>query len=154
MPPASRRVRESLLEYATHNGLSWVEDPSNLDTEFDRNFLRQMVLPTFRALADVAARLSRSSELMAEASDLLDALAAIDLDCAGGQADRLNVEALQTLDARRRNHSEGLRSVGLAFLGRKRLGTINDCVLAAKPDANPLVEWPGGEARRIGASCT
>ncbi len=149
--PLLGESRETLLEYARQHELSWVEDPSNLDTEFDRNFLRQMVLPTFEARwPDVASRLSRSSKLMAEASDLLDALAAIDLEQGGGQAERLSVDALQALDdARRRNLLRYcMRSVGLSFPGRKRLATINDCVLEAKPDASPLVEWPGGEARR------
>lgn len=149
--PLLGESRDALLDYARQNDLSWVEDPSNLDTEFDRNFLRQMVLPTFEARwPDVSSRLSRSSELMAEASDLLDALAGIDLEAAGGQAERLVVDALAELDdARRRNLLRFcLRKVGLPFPGRKRLASISQGVVDAKPDANPCVAWPGGEVRR------
>lgn len=149
--PLLGESRDALLDYARQHELTWVEDPSNLDTEFDRNFLRQMVLPTFEARwPDVSSRLSRCSELMAEASDLLDALAAIDLDKAGGQAERLLIDALAALDdARRRNLLRFcLRRVGLPFPGRKRLASISQDVVDAKPDAKPYVAWPGGEARR------
>lgn len=37
--------REALEDYARRHGLRYVEDPSNLDTDFDRNFLRREVLP-------------------------------------------------------------------------------------------------------------
>ena len=149
--PLLGEPREALLGYAREHDLSWVEDPSNLDTEFDRNFLRQMVLPTFEARwPDVSSRLSRSSELMAEASDLLDTLAAMDLDAAGGHAERVSIDGLSALeDARRRNLLRFcLRKVGLPFPGRKRLSSISQGVVDARPDANPCVSWPGGEARR------
>lgn len=40
--------RETLWEYARERNLTWIEDPSNLDLSFDRNFLRQTVLPLLK----------------------------------------------------------------------------------------------------------
>ncbi|TXS95386.1 tRNA lysidine(34) synthetase TilS [Parahaliea maris] len=37
--------REQLLAYARLYNLSWIEDPSNRDTDLDRNYLRSRVLP-------------------------------------------------------------------------------------------------------------
>jgi tRNA(Ile)-lysidine synthase len=37
--------RQQLHQYATRNNLNWVEDDSNADTRFDRNYLRAQVLP-------------------------------------------------------------------------------------------------------------
>ena len=37
--------RSDLEAYAREHGLEWVEDPSNSDSRFDRNFLRNEVLP-------------------------------------------------------------------------------------------------------------
>lgn len=37
--------RAELLQAATHLQLQWIEDPTNQDLSFDRNFLRQQVLP-------------------------------------------------------------------------------------------------------------
>ena len=40
--------REELLAYARRHGLDWREDPTNLDTDFRRNFLRHELLPLLR----------------------------------------------------------------------------------------------------------
>jgi len=40
--------RAELAEYAQHNRLQWLEDFSNSDTSFDRNFLRQEVVPLLK----------------------------------------------------------------------------------------------------------
>jgi tRNA(Ile)-lysidine synthase len=37
--------RRSLEEFLHSRGISWLQDPSNLDTSFDRNFLRNTVFP-------------------------------------------------------------------------------------------------------------
>ncbi|WP_115717968.1 tRNA lysidine(34) synthetase TilS [Gallaecimonas mangrovi] len=52
------------LEVAAE-GLDWVEDESNLDTRFDRNFLRQELLPKAEArLAGFSQGLARSASLL------------------------------------------------------------------------------------------
>ncbi|QJC28183.1 tRNA lysidine(34) synthetase TilS [Enterobacteriaceae endosymbiont of Plateumaris braccata] len=37
--------RKELLHYAINNNLHWVEDQSNLNNKYDRNFLRNVILP-------------------------------------------------------------------------------------------------------------
>ena len=37
--------RMQLRQYATANGLGWIDDPSNEDQQHDRNFLRAAILP-------------------------------------------------------------------------------------------------------------
>lgn len=41
--------REALAVYARDHQLQWIEDPSNLDERFDRNYLRHRVMPLLRA---------------------------------------------------------------------------------------------------------
>ncbi len=41
--------RQDLEAYADVHDLEWVEDPSNQDSRFDRNFLRNEILPLFKA---------------------------------------------------------------------------------------------------------
>jgi tRNA(Ile)-lysidine synthase len=41
-------TRNTLKTYATAQGLTWIEDPSNQDTRFDRNLLRQAILPLLK----------------------------------------------------------------------------------------------------------
>ncbi|MED5524448.1 MAG: tRNA lysidine(34) synthetase TilS [Pseudomonadota bacterium] len=50
---------------AAAKGLAWVEDESNQDTAFDRNFLRQSLLPAAEVrLGGFSAGLARSAELL------------------------------------------------------------------------------------------
>jgi tRNA(Ile)-lysidine synthase len=52
-------------------------------------------------------------------------------------------------EARQRNLlRHAIRRAGLPLPGAARLATVIDTVLQAKQDAQPLVEWPGGEVRR------
>ncbi len=60
-------------------GLSWIEDPSNRDTGFDRNFLRRDVAGAAAPLAAGKPWLARSAGLAFEAAGLLDELAEQDL---------------------------------------------------------------------------
>ncbi|MBI5460925.1 MAG: tRNA lysidine(34) synthetase TilS, partial [Gammaproteobacteria bacterium] len=77
--------REALHEYARQHDLTWVEDPSNARTEYDRNFLRHEILPRMQTRWPAAgATLTRSARHQAEAALLLEELAEMDL-ANGGQ---------------------------------------------------------------------
>jgi tRNA(Ile)-lysidine synthase len=143
--------RAALERYAAAHGLEWLDDPSNEDQRFDRNYLRHDVLPALeRRWPGAVERIARSAELAGEAASMLDELAAIDLQGLGNRPTRIDVEGLAKLpEARQRNLlRHAIRRAGLPLPGAARLGTVIDSVLQAKPDAQPLVEWPGGELRR------
>lgn len=72
--------RAELEHYAAEHGLEWVEDPSNADQRYSRNYLRHQVLPMLHAhWPQAAASMSRSAEHFGEAQGLLDELARMDL---------------------------------------------------------------------------
>ncbi|MFJ4141623.1 tRNA lysidine(34) synthetase TilS [Pseudomonas sp. NPDC089734] len=72
--------RTELEHYAHRHGLSWIEDPSNDDHRFSRNFLRQQVLPLLASRwPQVTFSLARTAEHMGEAQQLLSELAEQDL---------------------------------------------------------------------------
>jgi tRNA(Ile)-lysidine synthase len=72
--------RDELQTYARANGLDWVEDPSNRDERFSRNYLRQQVLPLLtRRWPQALASMARSAAHLSEAQGLLDELAQGDL---------------------------------------------------------------------------
>ena len=72
--------RTVLRAYADDAGLTWVDDESNLDCGLRRNYLRHRVMPILGAAFPAPARMiSRAAELQAQAADLLDNLAEIDL---------------------------------------------------------------------------
>lgn len=95
--------RAAIEDYARAHGLAWVEDESNTDTRHARNFLRQEILPELHGRFPAAGKtLARAAARFAEARDLLDDLARVDL---GATKDfPLSVALLDALDdARARN---------------------------------------------------
>ena len=98
--------RAQLLVYARQHALSWIDDPSNQDLAFDRNFVRHRVMPLIRERWPGCARtLSRASEWQRQSVEILDARAVEDMqDVVGNTAKRLSVTGLTGLDpVRRRN---------------------------------------------------
>ncbi|MGE6791660.1 tRNA lysidine(34) synthetase TilS [Pseudomonas guineae] len=104
--------RAELLTYAHEQQLSWVEDPSNADVRFSRNYLRRQVLPPLlKRWPQALVSLSRSAAHLSEAGQLLDELAQQDVDAAHVSAEfawlqlpSLALPALRDLsEARQRN---------------------------------------------------
>ena len=80
--------RAELESYAVEHQLSWVEDPSNADHQYSRNYLRQQVMPVLMARWPQAVlSMSRSAAHLSEARGLLDELAIMDLDAVQGASD-------------------------------------------------------------------
>jgi tRNA(Ile)-lysidine synthase len=151
MRPMLDVSRTELLTYASAEGLQWIEDPSNRDRRFDRNFLRHDILPRLGARwPDIAQRLQRSARHAAEAAELLGELAAIDLEVLGNRAERLPIVSLSALSpARQRNViRHALKQLGLSTPTEVQLHRILDEVIPARADAQPLVSWPGATVRR------
>ena len=96
--------RKTILDYAKARGLQWVEDESNVDIAYDRNYLRHQVLPLVeRRFPGYRETFARTSRNLAESVQLMDDLAR--LDCAGAIVDgRLRVDVLRDLsEARAKN---------------------------------------------------
>ncbi|CAB5523588.1 tRNA(Ile)-lysidine synthase [Pseudomonas putida] len=104
--------RAQLLAQANAQGLCWIEDPSNANTTYARNYLRGEVFPVLNhRWPQAASNLARSAGHLGEALGLLDELAADDLAGAAQGApfawlglDSLDLAALEALSpARQRN---------------------------------------------------
>ncbi|ANY89011.1 MULTISPECIES: tRNA lysidine(34) synthetase TilS [Pseudomonas] len=104
--------RAQLLAQASAHGLRWIEDPSNADTTYARNYLRGEVFPVLnQRWPQAVGNLARSAGHLSEALGLLDELAADDLAGAAQGApfawlglDSLDLAALEALSpARQRN---------------------------------------------------
>lgn len=123
--PLLRLPRAVLEAYARQMGLDWIEDESNADTEFDRNFIRHRVLPLLEARFPAArATLARSSQLLADAASLVEAGALEDLALArAGAPDSVSLAVLGQLgDARAREVLRAwLRQQGVPMPAERRL---------------------------------
>jgi tRNA(Ile)-lysidine synthase len=78
--PLLNASRIDIERYAKKHQLKWIEDESNQNTDFDRNFIRSKILPILKnRFTHIIKVISRSSSHLAEAQYLLDELAKIDL---------------------------------------------------------------------------
>ena len=72
--------KKSVMEYAKEHQLKWIEDPSNQDTYFDRNYLRKKIIPEFRERwPSIATSVSRLSQLSAQNIEILNQVAEEDI---------------------------------------------------------------------------
>lgn len=144
--------RAALLSYARAHGLVWIEDASNADPAFDRNYLRHCVLPLLQRRWPAAARtLARSARWCAEAAAELDQLAAADLvDAVAARADQLRLVVVRALSEQRQRSllRYWLRTLALPAPDSRQLEQLRHDLLSAAPDRQPWVRWPGGEVRR------
>lgn len=142
--------RRELRRYAQRHALRWIDDPSNLDSGFDRNYLRNSVMPALRERWPAVSRvLSRGAGHQAEAAQLLDGLAAEDLHRCEAPDHTLCIGALMALDAARQRNvlRYWLKGLGFKLPDSVRLSQVQRQVLSA-PDRSPQVEWDGVVVRR------
>jgi len=149
--PLLTEPRAQLRDYAEHAGLQWVEDPSNDDVGFTRNFLRHRILPVLAQRWPAAsASLARSAAHQAEAAALLDELAAADLAGAEDAAGTVSCAHLLALSPARRHNAlrEWLRRGCGRAPSAAVLERIGTDLLYSRPDAQPCVRWAQHELRR------
>jgi len=149
--PLLAHPRKALEEVVRGAGLPIIEDPSNRDTQFDRNFLRHKVIPILRQRwPHVSAALAQVARQAAETESLLGELARADWhQCRGSRPGTLSLTALDAFTvARRRNLLRyWLSEQGLPTPPRGRLQTLLS-QLNARDDAQIRVEWPGAVVTR------
>lgn len=144
--------RVELAAYAVASGLQWIDDPSNRDTRFDRNWLRHELIPLLKSRwPAVGATVSRAARHCAAGAALLGELAREDLAALTvASGERLDATALAALPAERAANvlRHWLAARGLPMPPERKLAHVLSDVLHARADRQPCVRWPGGEVRR------
>lgn len=134
--------RDEMLQFANSRHLAWIEDESNLDVRYDRNYLRHELMPVVEARFKGAKKvLARTAGHMAESAELLDELAQIDAACTGLTVkeirQRLPLDCLQRLNLpRARNLLRWWLSLNqLDMPTAARLEEMLNQLLSARADA-------------------
>ena len=151
--PLLNVARADLEVYALEQGLSWVEDNSNQDDRFDRNYLRHKVMPQLvERWPHFRETFSRNAQVCADANHALDFFLERELlpvmqACQGG----LSCQWLQgfELSVQQNLLRAWLKQLVLPLPGAKHLQQIIDEVLEAAHDASPKLTWPGVEVHRF-----
>ena len=144
--------QQSLSEYAAAHGLSWIEDPSNADTRFDRNFIRQEILPLLRTRWPAATQtLSRAALRSAAASQTLQELAKKDLESVRVVgSNQLSIIELNALPRERGYNAirQWVRQADLRMPRLQDLREVTSSLLEARDDSNGVVNVREYEFRR------
>ena len=140
--------KSELKSEAQSRGISWIDDESNLDNRFDRNFLRNSIIPKLsQRWPDYTQSLSRTAELSAESDQLSKDLAVIDFQALDLKVEQggwsISIQALLCLSPIRQKNClrywselQGLMAPGVTIIDE-----VLTSVLTARQDACPEVAW-------------
>lgn len=152
--PLLAMSRQQLLDYAHQQQLVYVDDPSNQQLQYDRNFLRHQVLPVLQQRWPAAVdNLARAAQHQQQAQSLLDEVAEEDLPALTDTAlgcPRLHLLVWQQLSMARRHNAlrYWLQQQGIA-LSAAQWQVLLDNVIDAAPDAMPQLQVAGKLLRRF-----
>lgn len=149
--PLLNETRTSLEHWAQQHGLRWIDDESNNDDRYDRNFLRLRVLPELNARwPHFAEAVARSAALCGEQEQLLDELLADELAAATSHDGGLLIAALAPLSTVRRGAllRRWLAARKAAMPSREMLARIWQEVALAREDAEPCLRLGNLDVRR------
>lgn len=144
----SRAVLEG---YAREHSLRWIEDESNIDLRYSRNFVRHRVMPVLgQRFPSVENALAQAAANFGEADELLAELAAVDWQNVCKMPDATaSLSCLKQLSLLRLKNllRYRLRSLGWRAPVATRLDEFARQVLAAAPDRHPELQLPDGIMR-------
>ena len=143
--------RAAIRAFAQAQGLSWIEDPSNADARFDRNYLRLEVMPR------LAARWPQASQSLSRSAALLDAAASREAQARepelarrlAADPDVLDATGLDAMEESARGAllRHWLLARGLPPPDARALAELGRRLRAPRADAGTVVRWPGAELR-------
>ncbi|WP_057972636.1 tRNA lysidine(34) synthetase TilS [Lysobacter antibioticus] len=143
--PLLNLPRTALQAYAAAHRLQWIDDPSNDEHGYDRNFLRHRVLPVLRERwPQTDAAFATSANLNAQAVELLeseDATALAEVRSLDPQA--LSRSSLRALPMARRARvlRRWIATLGLPPLPAEGVARIESQLLDARADAEAEFAW-------------
>jgi tRNA(Ile)-lysidine synthase len=135
--------RQQIMDYAAFHQLTWVEDESNQNIDFDRNFIRQKISPLLiERWPSIAQSASRTAQLCQDQQHLLDEFAEQDLRLCSVEPfskQTVSIATLNDFSSPRRNNvlRHWLKSNGLQYPSSKQLGVLWDEVALAQFDKQP-----------------
>ncbi|MFJ5409210.1 tRNA lysidine(34) synthetase TilS [Pectobacterium punjabense] len=144
--------RIQLEAYAQRHQLHWIEDDSNQDERFDRNFLRRQILPRLtQRWPHFSSAVARSAQLCAEQEQLLDELLEGSLQALCQPDGALSIGGLLPLSPVRRFAllRRWLAQQGAMMPAREQLQRLWDEVAISRQDAEPVLQLNQMQIRRF-----
>lgn len=148
--------KQQLIDYAEANRLQWMEDESNARDEFDRNYLRNNVMPLLETRwPHFAKRWQQTALACQQADQLSHDLSLVDLERCDEQKERGGYSlcfASMSLMPRYRRHNllrNWVRSRGYAIMEHKHLQEVEKQFVESSA-SGAEVQWSGTALRLYG----
>ncbi|MCF7982549.1 MAG: tRNA lysidine(34) synthetase TilS [Pseudomonadales bacterium] len=144
-------TKQQLERYAVAKQLSWIEDDSNADVQFDRNFLRQRVMPLIaERWPSFGHSLTRHARINRQLQRSMDFFLARELQQLMTEKGVLKIPPLleYSQEVQLNLLRAWIASLTLPAPSYKQLWQILSDVMLAREDAQPQVNWPGAIVRR------
>jgi tRNA(Ile)-lysidine synthase len=144
--------RSDIEHFAQTQQLTWLEDDSNQDTRFDRNFLRHQVVPVIKERwPSFNKAVRRSARLCAKQEQLLAELLKPELEACLNSFQGIEIDTLSRSSALKRDQllRMWLEAQTSVLPSEIQLQQLWNDVALAKPDANPNLVLTSGSIRRF-----
>lgn len=150
--PLLNTPKQAISDYAHAHQLSWVEDPSNQSNDYDRNFLRNAVVPLLKQRwSAIDKTVARSAKHCADAQVLVDEVADELFGAVFNLVDKtLSISRL----SEHHSHPQQLivrhwfRHRGLKMPAQAKVERILNEVVAAAGHRDPVLSGQGYSIRR------
>lgn len=141
--------RQSLHDYALQHHLAWVEDESNLNLDFARNYIRHQVIPLLQERwPNVVKNIADCSKLCGSAKKNLEYLADSDLKQVCHRILDISVLPLEDHDRLMNALYVWLKRNHVNLSSSDHLIRLRDEVILARPDATPMFSLGKVKIRR------
>lgn len=143
--------RAELESYAAQKKLTWIEDESNTNQRFDRNFLRQNIIPQLqKRWPALINNLARSAKHCAIARKMIEQQSEELLTEIMDDRNRLNIHLLQqhSAEVQMTLLRQWLKKQHFKIPNQEQLEHILNGLIPAAKDAQPLIAWKSCEIRR------
>lgn len=137
--------KQELDAFAVENNLTWINDESNEEDEFDRNFIRNQLIPlATERWPSFAHNLARSAALCAEQQQLLDEQCEQHLR-AVSEGETLNITLLRGFSSAWQSQilRRWLMLKNVPMPSVAQLAQLKDQILNAKEDSVPTINIDG-----------
>lgn len=142
---------DELLSYAREHQLNWIDDDSNHNTRFSRNFFRQEIMPLLKQRWPSAAEtITRSAKHCAETERLLEEFIAPLFNLCLLENKALSLIQLKKLTPLQQKHvfRQWLFYCGFFSPNERKLENCLRVFLTAGQDRHPMVTWGDVIVRR------
>lgn len=132
--------KNALMTYAEQNKLAWIHDESNADNRFERNFLRNEILPALNQRFPQFSRMvARSASLCAEQQALIEELLGEELARRTAAAQRLDIQGFEQFSLLKQQQLVRLwfAKNGVSMPSQAQLQAVISELIFAKADRNP-----------------